>query len=107
MRQARVFYKNIEAGILIQQNDASFTFQYYNHWLNDSKKPGISLTLPKQKKPYHSKFLFPFFYNMLPEGSNKQVICKNNRIDQKDDFGLLITIANIDTIGAIRVVKIE
>jgi len=107
MRQAKVFYKNLEAGILIQHNDASFTFQYYDDWLNDSNRPSISLTLPKQKQPYHSKFLFPFFYNMLPEGSNKQVVCQSNRIDEKDDFGLLVTVADVDTIGAIRVVKID
>jgi len=107
MRQAKVLYKNMEAGILTQHNDASFTFKYYDAWLTDSNKPGISLTLPKQKQSYHSKFLFPFFYNMLPEGSNKQVVCQNNRIDEKDDFGLLITVADVDTIGAVRVVKIE
>jgi serine/threonine-protein kinase HipA len=44
---------------------------------------------------------------MLPEGSNKQVICKLMRIDPKDYFGLLMTTAKTDIIGAIRVIKIE
>jgi serine/threonine-protein kinase HipA len=107
MRQAKILYKNVEAGLLTQHDDGSFTFQYIDTWLNDNSKPSISLTLPKQQKEYHSKTLFPFFYNMLPEGTNKQVICKLNRIDFDDYFSLLTTTAKYDTIGAIRVLKIE
>ena len=107
MRQAKIVYKNEEAGLLIQHNDGSFTFRYHDTWMSDSKKSGISLTLPKNKQEYHSKFLFPFFYNMLPEGSNKQLICKYNRIDKNDYFGLLITIAQNDSIGAVTVLKTD
>lgn len=107
MRQARILYKDEEAGILTQHDDGSFTFRYHTLWMEDRNKPAISLTLPKTEQEYHSKFLFPFFYNMLPEGSNKQVVCKHNRIDQDDYFGLLMTTAKSDSIGAVRVVKIE
>ncbi|WP_320052633.1 HipA N-terminal domain-containing protein [uncultured Acetobacteroides sp.] len=107
MRQARILYKDEEAGILTQHDDGSFTFRYDTRWIADSSKPAISLTLPKTEQEYHSKFLFPFFYNMLPEGSNKQVVCKHNRIDQDDYFGLLMTTAKSDSIGAVRVIKIE
>lgn len=106
MRQAIILYKDEKAGILIQHNDGSFTFRYNDAWIADSKKPGISLTLPKTKQEYHSKFIFPFFYNMLPEGSNKQVVCKYKRIDKRDYFGLLMTTAKNDSIGAVRVSKI-
>ena len=51
--------------------------------------------------------LFPFFYNMLPEGSNKQAVCKHNRIDSDDYFGLLMITAATDSIGAVRVIKPE
>lgn len=107
MRQAKVLYKNKEAGLLTQYDDGSFTFRYDENWVNDSNKPSISLTLPKENKEYHSKFLFSFFYNMLPEGSNKQIVCKYNRIDEDDYFGLLVTTAKNDTIGAIKVLEIE
>jgi len=102
-----VFYKNVEAGIVTQHDDGSFTFRYHESWLADRDKPGISLTLPKTRQEYHSEYLFSFFYNMLPEGSNKYVICKYNRIDPDDYFGLLLTIAQNDTIGAVRVLKID
>ncbi|MGK6350671.1 HipA N-terminal domain-containing protein [Parapedobacter sp. DT-150] len=107
MRQAKVLFKGGEAGILTQQDDGSFSFRYQSSWVADASKPGISLTLPKTDKEYHSDFLFPFFYNMLPEGTNKQTVCKLNRIDQSDYFGLLMTTTKNDTIGAVNIVKIE
>lgn len=107
MRQAKILYKNEEAGVLTQNDDGSFVFSYHAAWIADSKKPGISFSLPKTKQEYYSKFLFPFFYNMLPEGSNKQLVCKYNRIDENDYFGLLLTTAKYDSIGAVRVIKIE
>jgi len=107
MRQAKVLYKDSEVGLLRQHNDGSFTFQYNEVWINDSNKPPISPTIPKQYKAYHSEFLFPFFFNMMPEGSNKNIVCKSNRIDKKDNFGILLTVANNDTIGAVRIIKIE
>ena len=107
MRKAEILYKDEEAGVLTQHDDGSFTFSYTDVWMADSNKPGISLTLPKIEQEYHSKFLFPFFYNMLPEGSNKQVVCKLNRIDSTDYFGLLMTTAKHDSIGAVRVIKTD
>jgi serine/threonine-protein kinase HipA len=107
MRKAKILYKDEEAGILTQHDDGSFTFHYHDYWIADSSKPGISLTLPKSKQGFHSKFLFPFFYNMLPEGSNRQVVSKYNKIDLDDYFGLLMTTAKDDSIGAVRVIKIE
>jgi len=107
MRQAKVLYKNMEAGILTQNDDGSFVFRYHYAWLTDKNCSAISLTLPKTKQEYHSVYLFPFFYNMLPEGSNKHMICKHNRIDADDPFSLLMTVAKNDTIGAVRVLKID
>ena len=107
MRKAKVLYKNEEAGILIQNDDGSFILEYHDSWIQDSSKPNISLTLPKKFKKFKSESLFPFFYNMLPEGSNKEVVCKHNRIDSNDYFGILLTTAQYDTIGAVKLLKIE
>ncbi len=107
MRKAKILYKDQEAGMLIQHDNGSFTFKYGNSWIGDETKPSIGLTLPKSQREFHSDFLFPFFYNMLPEGSNKQIVCKLNRLDSNDYFGLLLTTANSDTIGAVKVIKIE
>lgn len=106
MRKAKILYKNLEAGMLTQHDNGSFSFRYDNSWMNDKSLPAISLTLPKSQQEYHSDSLFPFFYNMLPEGSNKQIVCKLNRLDSSDYFGLLLTTAQNDNIGAIKVIKI-
>ena len=103
MRNAKVLFKNEEAGILTQYDDGSFSFRYHDNWFADKDKQSISLTLPKNQQEFHSKFLFPFFFNMLPEGSNKQVVCKLNRIDKDDYFGQLITTAKTDSIGAVLI----
>ena len=91
MRKANVLFKNEEAGILTQHDDSSFSFCYYDDWVSNYSKQSISLTLPK----------------MLPEGSNKQVVCKLNRIDLEDHFGLLMYTAKNDSIGAVRIIKLD
>ncbi len=103
MRKAIVLYKKEPAAELCQQDDGTFVLQYLDTWFKDERKPAISLTLPKKQQVFKSKFLFPFFFNMLPEGSNKQSVCFQNRIDENDAFGLLLTIAVNDTIGAVTV----
>ncbi|MEO1653515.1 MAG: HipA N-terminal domain-containing protein [Bacteroidota bacterium] len=107
MRKAKVIYKDEEAGILTQFDDGSFSFRYLDAWLQDVHKSAISLTFPKTKSTFHSKVLFPFFFHMLPEGSNKQVICAHHRLDSDDHFGLLLKSAYNDTIGAVRILKVD
>lgn len=105
MRKAIVYYKDEIAAELIQLSDGSFEFEYTSEWLKNKDKPAISLTLPKRSEVYRSEFLFPFFYNMLPEGINKDKICFHKRIDKSDHFGLLLKSAPNDTIGAVRIEK--
>ncbi|MDI9866783.1 HipA N-terminal domain-containing protein [Flectobacillus longus] len=103
MRQAQVFYKNQQAGFLTHEDNGSFTFCYLDTWFANPSKPSVSLTLPKTSQCYTSEVLFPFFYNMLPEGVNKQVVCQLMRIDSDDYFGLLLITARHDSIGAVTV----
>mgnify|MGYP003627497463 CR=1 FL=1 len=106
MRQARILYNKREAGLLTQEDSGSFIFRYTDSWFQATDTSAISLTMPKTQQEYTSQHLFPFFYNMLPEGSNKQNICFELRIDPNDFFGLLLTTAKYDTIGAIQVKEI-
>lgn len=107
MRQAEVHFKGEKAGLLTQHDDGSFSFRYDDFWWSDSAKPSISLTFPKINQEYHSKYLFPFFYNMLPEGANRQVVCRLKRIDTDDYFSILIFTARYDVIGAVTVIKAD
>ncbi len=106
MRLAKILYKNEAVGLLTQQDDGSFIFIYDKAWRDNRNKPSISLTLPKTKKTYRSKYLFPFFFNMLPEGTNKHSVCKHHKIDEDDYFGLLMITAKNDSIGAVNVIKL-
>lgn len=101
MRSANVFYKGVRAGVLKQNDNESFQFKYNEAWLSDDSKPSISLTLPKSKIEFHSDSLFPFFYHLLPEGTNKRIVCKTFRLDEDDAFGILLHTSKIDTIGAV------
>lgn len=107
MRQAKVFFRNEEAGVLIQHDNGTFTFRYHDVWFLNSAKCAISPTLPKKTQEHHANNLFPFFYNMLPEGENKLALCNYHRLDKNDHFGLLMIIAKNDTIGAVTVKKDE
>jgi serine/threonine-protein kinase HipA len=107
MRTGHVYYKNQMAGVLSQLDNGSFVFQYDEQWLNDSSKPSISLTFPKAKLEFYSSTLFPFFFNLIPEGVNKRLICSKKRIDLDDYFGILLEVAGGDTIGAVKVIKLN
>jgi serine/threonine-protein kinase HipA len=107
MRKAKVLYKDKEAGRLIQNDDGLFVFRYNDDWFGNSSMPAIALSLQKTNQEYQSDFLFSFFYNMLPEGANKEVVCKQNRIDEDDYFGILMQIAKFDSIGAVRIIRID
>lgn len=91
------------AGKLAEVNRRHFVFRYDDSYFNDTSKPSISLTLPKTQKEHNSEFLFPFFSNMLSEGVNRKLQSTQLRIDEEDNFGLLMATAQYDTIGAVTV----
>ena len=103
MRKVQVYRNGIFAGILSEETRSSFVFKYDDAYFDDTSKLAISLTLPKTSKEFHSKYLFPFFFNMLSEGVNKELQCKQLKIDENDSFGLLMATAQYDTIGAVTV----
>lgn len=105
MRKGKVYVKGILAGI-IQEDSEGFLFVYEDTYMSDEKNSSVSLTIPKTVKTHRSKHLFPFFFNMLSEGSNKSVLLRTLKIDEKDYFGLLLATATNDTIGAVTIVKI-
>ncbi len=100
--KATVYFNNYPAGEL-GKNASGYAFRYFESYLSKPENPAISLSLPKQSEPFHSKILFPFFYGLLSEGENKEIICKTQKIDSKDHFSLLLNSAAYDTIGPITI----
>ncbi len=103
MRKAQVYRNGLLAGILTEENRHRYIFRYNSDYYNDTSKPAISLTLPKTQQEYRSENLFPFFFNMLSEGVNRKLQSIQLRIDEEDDFGLLVATAQFDTVGAVTV----
>jgi HipA-like protein len=103
MRAMQIYRNGTLAGMLTEESRQHFVFRYDDHYFNDATNPAISLTLPKTQKEYNSEFLFPFFFNMLSEGVNRKLQCTQLRIDEEDNFGLLMATAQCDTIGAVTV----
>lgn len=103
MRSLEVYRNGIFAGHLIEENRTQYIFRYDERYFVDDTYPAISLTLPKTQQEYHSEFLFPFFFNMLSEGVNRDLQSVLLKIDEEDHFGLLAATAQVDSIGAITV----
>ncbi len=107
MRKLAIYRNNEYAGLLTEQNRSEYVFSYDDAYFADINKPAISLTLPKSQPAYYSTVLFPFFFNMLSEGANRQLQNRLLKIDEQDNFGLLTATAQHDTIGAITVKPID
>lgn len=101
MRKALVFYCDILAGNIWENEDGYF-FQYDEEYLKNDKKEPISLTLPLQKEPYKSSILFPFFDGLIPEGWLLEIAVMNWKLNPRDRFGLLLTMCS-DCIGCVSI----
>lgn len=107
MRSAEVYYNGELAGTITEESRNKYRFRYDDAWFFDVKKPAIGLTMPKNRPEYENDCLFPFFFNLLSEGFNRDLQCKLLKIDENDSFGLLLATAQCDTIGAITIKPAE
>lgn len=103
MRKLAVYRNKEFAGTLTEESRQQFVFRYDAGYYADAAKPAISLTLPKSHLEYRSPVLFPFFCSILSEGANRQLQSRLLKIDELDNFGLLSSTAQVDTIGAVTV----
>ena len=103
--KANIYFNDILVGVLTKEK-GKYYFRYTEDYLLNENNPPISLTLPKQKEPFVSDFLFPFFYGLLAEGTNKELQCRILKIDENDHFTRLIKTGGYDTIGGITVVAV-
>ncbi|MBQ0114488.1 MAG: HipA N-terminal domain-containing protein [Bacteroidales bacterium] len=105
MKQAKILYKNILAGILTE-NDEGYEFHYLPEYLaNDTSKP-VSLTMPLRAESFTSPVLFPFFDGLIPEGWLLDVAIRNTDISILDRMSLLLLCCK-DCIGAVSVEPLE
>lgn len=102
-----MYVNEVKAGMLTELNrDRGYAFVYSAEYVA-SDNPPVSLSLPKRTEAYEAEKLFPFFTNMLPEGANRKVICREKRIDDKDFFGMLMATVGTDMIGSVNFKKVQ
>jgi serine/threonine-protein kinase HipA len=102
MQSSDVFYQDQLAGRLWRGDQGNHYFQYHPDFVN-ADAPPLTPNLPKRLAAYCSPHLFPVFYNMLAEGSLRQLQQTTFKLAPQDHFGLLRATARYDTIGAITV----
>jgi HipA-like protein len=107
MKAGKVYNNDTLAGIIAKMDDGTYQFAYDERYYADAALPAISLTFPKTKRIYLSKILFPFFFNLLSEGSNKKLQSRLLKIDEEDHFEFLLKTTAHETIGAIRVEELK
>ena len=99
MRACKVYVHDTEAGILKETDNKEYVFTYHESYQGEP----VCLAMPVRQKPYHFDHLFPYFFNMLSEGANRQLQSTLLHIDEKDDFGIMLATAQYDTIGAVTI----
>lgn len=105
MRRANIFYKDLLAGVLTENEDG-YEFAYNAEYLaNEDAKP-VSLTLPLREELFRSTVLFPFFDGLIPEGWLLYVAIRNTDISILDRMSLLLLCCR-DCIGAVGVVPVN
>jgi serine/threonine-protein kinase HipA len=102
MRQAKVFVKAIEAGILTEiVAGRKYRFQY----LEGYNAHPVSLTMPVNRLQWDFDTFPSFFDGLLPEGIQLEGLLKSRKIDRDDCFSQLMAVGE-DMVGAVTVKEI-
>jgi serine/threonine-protein kinase HipA len=102
MRQAKVFYQDILAGILTETNDGDYVFQYQDSYVLKHPDNFITFSMPVSSFPFREKRLFPFFEGLIPEGWLLDIASKNWKLNRNDRMGLLLACCR-NCIGAVSI----
>ena len=100
-RTAYVYVRDAFAGIL-KETDEGYSFKYDREYAADNANVPVSLTMPLRDEEYTSKWLFPFFDGLIPEGWLLNIVTHNWKLDSRDRFGILL-VACKDPIGAVSI----
>lgn len=106
MRSAKIYYKDVLAGILTETNDGEYTFQYEKDYIKNHPGQFITFSMPVSEKIYKDNRLFPFFEGLIPEGWLLDIASKNWKINPNDRMGLLLTSCK-NCIGAVSVMPVS
>jgi serine/threonine-protein kinase HipA len=100
MRILRVKMHDVDAGILIEDENKHYSFIYESKYIG----PPISLTMPLREQPYNFETFPAFFDGLLPEGVMLEGLLKTHKID-RTDYMQQLTVTGHDLVGAVTVEK--
>jgi serine/threonine-protein kinase HipA len=106
MREARIFYKEIEAGKLTETDDGLYEFRYLPEYVKTYPEQFITFTMPVSENVYTDKRLFAFFEGLIPEGWLLDIAITSWKINTNDRMGLLLACCR-NCIGAVSVIPLE
>lgn len=102
MRKAAIKYNNVKCGILTEDDNGEYLFEYEKEYIENHPNQFIAFKMPVLKNVYRSKRLFPFFDGLIPEGWLLNIAAESWRINKNDRMGLLLACCQ-NAIGAVSV----
>ena len=106
MRQAIIKYNSIKAGILTEDDDGEYHFEYDEQYIKNFPNQFITFNMPVSTNAYKSKRLFPFFDGLIPEGWLLNIAAESWKINKNDRMGLLLACCK-NAVGAVSVHSIK
>ena len=107
MQEANVYRNDKEIGLLQKDDVGVYHFQYSTDYIKNEEALSISVHFPLKEEAFSSDILFPFFFNLLAEGSIKEMQCRELKIDPEDNFTRLIKTTEFNTIGSITLKEVQ
>jgi serine/threonine-protein kinase HipA len=102
MRKGIVKYNGIQLGLLTEEDNGEYVFEYDEDYVQMYPSQFITFHMPVSKIPYRSKRLFPFFDGLIPEGWLLNIAAESWKINKNDRMGLLLACCQ-NSIGAVSV----
>lgn len=102
LRRGHILFKDQQAGLVEETPQGGTIFTYNQEW-----SESIACALPIQERRVSwRQGLHPVFQNLGPEGWLRQQQAREGRVQEEDDFGLLLRYG-ADCIGAISVLPVD
>ena len=106
MRQGKVLYDSVFAGVIAETNDGEYTFSYDPSYIREYPHQFLTFSMPVTAKVYREKRLFPFFEGLIPEGWLLDIASDSWKINKNDRMGLLLACCK-NCIGSVSVEPFE
>ncbi len=98
MKLARIFQRNQLAGLLEEQDDGSYRFEYDEAFRGEP----VSLTMPTSQRVWEFAHFPAPFEGLLPEGVQLDALLRLRKLDRNDLFGQLLAVGS-DVVGSLRI----